>query len=213
MIFDKDGVIVDSEPLQYLAFKEVLAEYGYDYTIEDNLKLSIGRNGSQSYQAIAQKFGIGDIETLKKKRRARYYELAETKLKMREGALKLIHHLYQAGLSLAVASGSSEKLLYHDLAKFKIHHYFKAIVSGEYYQSKPHPEIFLVTAQKLGVNPASCVVIEDSESGVEAARAAGMACIAVPHELTAQQDFSKANHIANSLEKINYQLIKSLNNV
>ncbi len=211
MIFDKDGVIVDSEPLQYLAFKEVLAEYGHDYTTEDNQRLSIGKNGSQSYQAIAQKFGIGDIETLKKKRRARYFELAKAKLKMRKGALKLIRHLYQAGLPMAVASGSSEKLLYHDLAKFKVHRYFKAVVSGEYYQSKPHPEIFLVTAQKLDVSPANCVAIEDSQSGVEAAHAAGMVCIAVPHELTVQQDFSQANYITNSLEKINYQLIESLN--
>lgn len=201
VIFDKDGVIVDSEPLQYLAFKEVLAEYGHVYTEEDNKNLSLGKSSELTYTNIKQKYGIVDIETFKLRRRLRYRELAETKLRTRPGTLSLICQLHRK-LPLAVASGSSEKLLINDLKKVRVFRYFKIIVSGEFYKSKPDPEIFLVTAQKLEILPRECIVIEDSQAGVEAAKSAGMYCIAIPNSFTSHQDFSRADYVVHTFLNI-----------
>lgn len=202
VIFDKDGVIVDSEPLQHRASQEILADYGYVYTIEDHKILAIGKAGNAYYPIIQEHYGITDIEVFRQRRRDRYIELAGKHLKMRRGVLTLIRRLFNAWYPLAVASGSSKKLLAHDLAKFKLNQYFKVIVSGENYKSKPDPEIFLVAAEKLGVKPSECIVIEDSEVGVKAAKSTGMYCIAIPHELTAHQDFSIADEVASSFAEI-----------
>lgn len=202
VIFDKDGVIVDSEPLQFRSSQEVLAEYGYVFTIEDHKLLAIGRAGSTFYPAVQKKYGIADIEIFKERRRARYIELAAEFLLARKGVVKLMRRLYRLHIPIAVASGSSSKVLMHDLKKFQLHGYLKVIVSGEGYKSKPDPEIFLVTANKLGVKPEECVVIEDSRAGVEAAKSAGMYCIAMPHEFTAHQDFSIADEVASSFAEI-----------
>lgn len=206
VIFDKDGVIVDSEPIQLQSFQEVIAEYGGVFTLDDHKNLNLGRSGTKSYEMIAEKFSIVDVETFIQKRRKRYRKLAGEKLQMRIGAFELIHQLYKHYL-LAVASGSSEKLLYHDLTKFNLGRFFKVVISGQYLKSKPDPEIFLITAEKLGVDPKNCLVIEDTDVGVQAAKSAGMYCIAVPHEISAHQDFTKADLVVNSLEKIDRYLI------
>ena len=210
VIFDKDGVIVDSEPIQFQSFQETVAEYGGIFTLDDHKNLSLGKSGTKSYKIIAEKYNITDIEIFIQKRRERYRKLAEEKLQIRTGAFKLIRQLHKHYL-LAVASGSSEKLLHYDLDKFNLSHFFKVIVSSQYLKSKPDPEVFLVAAEKLRMDPKNCLVIEDTEMGVQAAKSAGMYCIAVPHEISAHQDFSKADLVVNSLEKVDLLITKNSN--
>ncbi len=209
VIFDKDGVIVDSEPIQFQAYQEVVAEYGGVFTLDDHKKICLGKGGIQPSLIVAVKYNIIDVEAFRQKRRERYRKLSGEKLQMRAGALRLIRELYKH-YPLAVASGSSEKLLHHDLDKFKLNHYFKEIISSQHLKSKPDPEIFLITAKKFGVEPKNCVVIEDTEFGLQAAKSAGMYCIAVPHDISAHQDFTKADLVVDSLEKINRNLINNL---
>lgn len=209
VIFDKDGVIVDSESLQFKAFRDTLAEYGFTFSFADNLAISVGKGGKTTYQLISKKYHISDIDEFKKKRRARYKELSEKYLRLRRGVKKIIQSLYKKYL-LAVASGSSEKLLYYDLAKFNLQKYFKVIVSSEHLKDKPDPEIFLITACRLGVKPKECIVIEDAQAGVEAAKTAGMYCIAFPNQFTEHQDFSKADIVVKSLKEINWKTILRL---
>lgn len=209
VIFDKDGVIVDSEPIQLQSFQETVAEYGGVFTLDDHRNLCLGKGGIKSYEMIAEKFSIVDVEIFIQKRRERYRKLAGEKLQMRKGALALIRKLYKH-YPLAVASGSSEKLLHHDLDKFNLRRFFKVIVSSQHLKSKPDPEVFLVAAKKLKVDPKNCLVIEDTDVGVQAAKSAGMYCIAVPHEISSHQDFSKADMVVDSLGKINLKCPKKL---
>lgn len=209
IIFDKDGVIVDSEPIQFQAFKEEVAQYGGVFTLEDHKKICLGKGSGQTYVILAKKYHIDDVESFTQNRRERYQKLSMEKLQMRIGALKLIQTLYKH-FPLAVASGSLEKILQHDLDKFNLSQYFKIIVSGQYHKSKPDPELFLVTAGKLGIAPNNCLVIEDTESGVQAAKNAGMKCIAVPHAITAHQNFNQADIIVHSMGEINWSVINNL---
>lgn len=210
VIFDKDGVLVDSEPLQYESTKQILQEYGFSYTLDDNKTLSLGRSGTYTYAMLVQKYKIENIDIFKQKRREKYRELVKTQLKMRNGVIELIRKLKKLNFSLAVASGSSKDLLMYDLDKFKLTKYFAVITSGENYQSKPDPEIFLVTAEKLKTDPTQCAVIEDSQAGVEAAKTAGMYCLAIPNNFTNYQDFSKADLVCNTFDSV-YNNIMSKN--
>ncbi|MBI4301384.1 MAG: HAD-IA family hydrolase, partial [Chloroflexi bacterium] len=113
-------------------------------------------------------------------------------------------------LALATSSTSSVDLVIDGLGLRNI---FDVIVSGhDVVRPKPDPEIFVLTAQKLGVSPAECLVLEDSAAGVEAAQKAGMRCIAIPSEATKGQDFSQADLIIESLAQIKLALIEGLAN-
>lgn len=202
VIFDKDGLMFDTEPLQFQSFRELLAEYGREYTIEDNHRLNVGKSADHTYSYIQREFGIKDIENFKKKRRQRYRELSAQKLTMFPGLLKLLKYLHHKGYKLAVASGTHLEALEQEIAHHQLTRYFDCIISSEHLPSKPAPDVFLKAAEKLQVLPNHCLVLEDSQAGVEAAKAAGMQVVAIPNDFTKHQDFSLADKVAHSLTEI-----------
>jgi len=201
VIFDKDGLMFDSEKLQYQSFRDLLAEYGQRYTRKHHYHF-VGRPGSFTYSSIQKLFKIKDIKRFIKKRRRYYRELSAKKLRMYPGLLDLISFLKKKGYRLAVASGSHLKGVKQELAQFKLTEYFDLIFSGADLPGKPEPDIFLAVAKKLRVSPNQCLVLEDSQPGVEAAKAAGMFCFAIPNEFTKHQDFSQADQILGSLKEV-----------
>jgi beta-phosphoglucomutase len=182
-IFDLDGVIVDTAHYHYIAWKRLASEFNINLTIEQN-ELLKGVSRIRSLEII---LGLGNIslsedekEKIANKKNAWFVEYIES-IRPEEifhGVKELIQSLRARGIKVALASSSKNAPRVIDL--LGIANLFDALVDGTMIlHSKPHPEIFLLAASKLGVTATQCVVFEDAEAGVEAAVAAGMKCVGV----------------------------------
>lgn len=182
-IFDLDGVIVDTAHYHFLAWKRLANELGFELTPSDNERLK-GVSRMQSLDIVLELGGViasdHDKELMANKKNVWFNDYVERMLpeEIFPGVKQLIQELKAHGIKVGLASSSKNaKTVIHLL---HIQNEFDAIVDGTMItHSKPHPEIFLLTAQKLGVSPEDCVVFEDAEAGVEAALAAGMKCVGV----------------------------------
>ncbi|HZD01366.1 MAG TPA: HAD family phosphatase [Actinomycetes bacterium] len=200
VVFDLDGVIVDSEPTHERATDAYLAGLGatVDQRLRDDM---MGRRVRELADAIAARLGRRPEEVLAE-REAIFWHL------LREGSgpepmpslRRALARLTDAGLPLAVATSGTRAYVEHVLERLGVRDAFKAVVSGEdVVHGKPHPEIYLRAAFLLGADPADCAAIEDTFHGVAAARAAGMRVVAVPNALTAAMDFSAADAVVADL--------------
>jgi beta-phosphoglucomutase len=182
-IFDLDGVIVDTAHYHYLAWKRLAGELGIDLTLEDNERLK-GVSRSRSLEIILElgnkKLTPEKMEELADRKNGWFVEYIDA-MKPDEifpGVKKLISEIRQASIQTALASSSKNARRVVEL--LGLADLFHAIVDGTMItHSKPHPEIFLLAARQLAIEPKFCVVFEDAEAGVEAALAAGMKCVGV----------------------------------
>lgn len=199
VIFDMDGVIVDSEPYSMRALIEVLREHGIDPTPED-LQRSYGRTIREDFAHYFRKYGVtADLDAAIVRKHARYCQLAAGQLKPFPGVMALVERLRRHGYRLGLASSGSQAKVELGMHALSINGIFDTIVTGDdVTQSKPHPEIYLLAARRLGVEPAACVVIEDAPAGVQAAKRAGMRCIAVTNSV-ARAQLLEADLIVDSL--------------
>lgn len=184
VIFDMDGVIIDSEPLWRRAEISTFGEYGYELN-DDMCRSTAGLRLTQVIEHWQRKFGYNDFvkNELFTKVHAEVIRLIKTEGKPFAGLLELLNHLNSLNYKIALASGSSYEIIFTVLEKFQIKSFFEEIRSGEEEEfSKPHPQIFINTAKKLNVAYEDCWVIEDSRNGVIAARAARMKVIAMPEK-------------------------------
>lgn len=182
-IFDLDGVIVDTAHYHYLAWKRLAHELGYHLTEQENEQLK-GVSRMESLKIVLRLAGRivhnGELENLANKKNKWFIEFVDqmTPGEIFPGVKELIRKVKEQGIKVGLASSSKNaKTVVHLL---RIENEFDAIVDGNMIRhTKPHPEIFLTTADRLGISAADCVVIEDAEAGVEAALAAGMKCIGI----------------------------------
>jgi HAD superfamily hydrolase (TIGR01509 family) len=178
IIFDFDGVLVDSEPIRFRAGVEALAEIGVSLTWELFAKHWLGRTDEVGLRDILgprfETEGAGVIA-----RRNTRYEGLLAEVPFFPDAIRLLDRL-PPELSLAIASGSRRLEVTTILARVGLSHRFHALVSaGDYARAKPFPDPFLLAARGLDIPPKACLVVEDSPAGVVAGRAAGMAVVAV----------------------------------
>jgi HAD superfamily hydrolase (TIGR01509 family) len=201
MIFDMDGVIVDSEPYSMQALVDILRQYGVEPT-ENDLRRSYGRRVRDDFVDYFSRYGVtADVDTAIAHKHARYYHLAAGHLQPFPGVMSLLKHLRHCGYHLALASSGDRVKVAFGMQALGLNGVFEAIVSGDdVTHSKPDPEIYLTAAQRLGVPPAACIAIEDAPAGVEAAKRAGMRCIAVTNSVGREQ-LHKADLIIDSLER------------
>ena len=180
VIFDMDGVLVDSEPLLFEAERILLAELGAELT-EEIKKPFIGLGGHEVLQALLDRFGLAaDVAALAKHKGEIYHELARTVPGFAPTA-ELARAVHADGIPLAIASGSTPEGIAICLAAIGLTEQFPVQVSvSSVARGKPAPDVFLAAAERLGVAPANCLVVEDAIHGVEAAQAAGMRVIAIP---------------------------------
>ncbi len=177
-LFDCDGTIVDSMPLHYVAWKTVLAKYGCKF--EEDVFYSLG--GMPVAEIIAS-LNVRDglampVEEVAVRKEAMYYELLPTLQAVPE-VLEHIH-MTHGSIPFAVVSGSTRESVTKSLETLGILDRFETLVcAGDYEKSKPDPEPFLLAAERLGVKPEDCLVFEDTEMGIQAATAAGMASVKV----------------------------------
>jgi HAD superfamily hydrolase (TIGR01509 family) len=200
VVFDLDGVIVDSEPIHEQATDEYLASLGIpdDEALRQDM---MGRRVRELTDVLAERLGRPP-EEVSAEREAIFWRLLE-----RDGPRPMpgldaaIARLSRAGLELAVATSGTRAYVGFVLERLGVRAAFKAVVSGDDVTlGKPDPETYLLTAALLGADPADCVALEDTFHGVTAARSAGMHAVAVPNALTAGMDFSAADAVVADLE-------------
>lgn len=186
VIFDMDGTILDSEPAYYRSDRAFLASWGIEYDEEFNRSM-VGRGAVDFFKELEARHPSSPFNALPMDERLRLkdeYFLREAAggIPVYGGVRDFIVELARRGLPAALASGSTPAVIRAGLMAAGLYELFGAVVSAtEVPRGKPAPDIFLEAARRLGVAPSSCLVLEDSRPGVAAAKAAGMACIALPH--------------------------------
>lgn len=213
VIFDMDGVIVDTEPVHHYAYFEHFKELGIE--VSNELYTSYTGNSTRNvFQKIKDQFGLAhDVEDLVQRKRAIFNDAFDTKkdLFLIEGVEDLIKNLYTAKFDIIVASSASKVTINRVFTRFKLHQYFSHIVSGEDFpKSKPHPAIFLHAASLSPNAKEECIVIEDSTNGVAAAIAAEIYCVGYNSLHSKDQDLSKAQMVIQHFNELSPEKIKQL---
>ena len=198
VIFDMDGVIIDTEPIHHQAFLATFAELGIAVS-EAEYASFLGKSTRNVFQHIKEQYGLSqDVETMVQRKRALFNEVFDTDatLDLLPGVRILIEDLRAHGVQLVVASSASKATIARVFDRFGLGPYFAHRVSGEdFARSKPDPAIFVHAAAVAETPVNACIVIEDSANGVTAARAAGIYCIGYASPHSAGQDLRHANRV------------------
>jgi len=180
VIFDMDGVLVDSNALHFQAFRALAQQENVSIT-DEMLQRTFGMHNREIMPMLLQRaLSPSENAALAHRKEALYRELAVTGLHPINGAMALLEHLQRRKIPLAVGSSGPGANVQLGLRVLKMEHFFGCVITGDDVQrGKPDPEIFLKAAAGLHVKPEECVVIEDAPAGVTAAKAAGMRVYAV----------------------------------
>ncbi|NUY79761.1 HAD family hydrolase [Flavobacterium sp. MAH-1] len=213
VIFDMDGVIVDTEPVHHYAYHEHFKQLNIEVTPE--LYWSFTGNSTKNvYEKLKQIFGIDtDIYDLIQVKRALFNDAFDTKqdLYLLEGVEDLIKNLNVNGMQLILASSAAKVTIDRVFRRFGLYQYFSHIVSGEDFpKSKPDPAIFVEAWRLSGHEKSECIVIEDSTNGVKAAKGAGLFCIGYVSENSKSQDLAEADLVVEHFDQLDFDRIKLL---
>lgn len=214
VIFDMDGVIVDTEPVHKYAYFKHFEEL--NIVVTDALYHTLTGNSTRNvFQKLKSQFNLNeDVEDLIQRKRTIFNDAFDTKedLFLIDGVEALIKDLHLNKIQLIVASSASKLTINRVFNRFNLHQYFTHIVSGEDFpKSKPHPAIF-EHAASLSIAPKeNCIVIEDSTNGVQAANAAGIYCIGYNSIHSKFQDLSNAEKVINHFSELSFNTIQNCN--
>ena len=200
LIFDMDGLMVDTEPHYHAVQRDLIRKYGGVDPGPDMIQQMMGQKPVDSMAIFARMTGIDrSPESLLEERTQSLLKRLEKGLIAMPGLFDILDR-FSPHFRLGVATGNSRIFLDLTLDVLEIRDYFlHAQSSDDLQRGKPDPEIYLKTAEKLGVEPAGCLVLEDSSNGIRGARAAGMWGLAVPNESTRNQNFEEADFLADDL--------------
>jgi len=213
VLFDMDGVIVNSEPLHKKAYNQMFKTIGIN--VSNKLYESFtGQSTLSICKTLCQKFDLerspSELISLKRKFFKFIFE-NDDNLSLIDGVEDIIKQYHKNGLTMVLASSASMPTINNVFARFNLDKYFVAKHSGaDLKASKPHPEIFINAAKSSGFNTNECVVIEDSTNGIKAANAANIYCIGYKSEHSLNQDFSTANKVITSFEEIAFNEVISI---
>ncbi len=214
VIFDMDGVLVNTEPIYYKVVKEIINENNHDITYKEYEKY-IGMTNEYTWELIKSEYNISQsIE-----------ELIDTMMILKDviikrdgyelidGVLDLLEDLKDHNIKIGLASSSPICDILDIVQSTGIDKYFDKLVTGESVdRSKPFPDVFLKAAKELKVSNEECIVIEDSKNGVLAANSANMKCIGFLNNDSGNQDLSMSDLIVKSMKDISYESIEALYN-
>lgn len=212
VIFDMDGVLVDSEPMHAQAFVDAMAEFNVSITTEYNYRF-VGSTELDMCKSIIDEMNlfISPEDIIAANTRAK------RNLVQKEGYVpipytkELIKDLYKNGVKLAIASSSSNRDIASVTKGLGISKYFDHLISGTSVpNSKPAPDVFLKALKELGANSNEVLVIEDSMNGALAAKAAGLTCVGFINKNSGQQDLSSAFSLVESFESVNYYYLNMI---
>lgn len=212
VIFDMDGVIIDSEPFHLDICLEIFKKLNIDVT-ENEYNTFIGVSNTSMWTTLRNKYCINKSvkELVALQREACNKYLMENDVKPIPGVVEILVNLKENGIKTALASSSPMESIKLVLDKFNIMDYFVAVISGENLKrGKPAPDIFLCAANLLKIESKYCAVIEDSSHGVSAAKSAGMKCIGFQNPNSGNQNLEAADLIVRSLKDLNLEIIRGL---
>lgn len=203
IIFDLDGVILDSEPLHFQAHREALKEFGLELSLEDYLAFGVAKGDANLYEKISQKYQVKiDREKISKLKKDIFRKLIDKKANLIEGVKDSLEKWHSQYL-LAIASSGAKDMVEMVLEKMKVKKYFPVVVTGDDVEKvKPFPDIYLRAVKLGGFQKGECLAIEDSESGLLAAKTAGLKCAVAPCDFTRSQDFSQADLVVDKLSEL-----------
>ncbi len=202
IIFDLDGVVIDSEPIAYSLLQELVNPYGYTITLEEYTTEFLGRTVLAGIQRIRNMLHTTESE---EELLCKYFSMEEEKIKsgipLKPGVNELLLYLKDNGYKTIVASSSVRKRAEDILDSHNLSVYFDDMVFGyEVERGKPFPDIFLKACEKLGVKEDEAIVIEDSEAGIQAAFSADIPVICIPDIKAPNEEFlEKASYVFDSL--------------
>lgn len=213
VVFDLDGLMVDTEPLAREAWRQVLVAYGR--SLDDDLFAKmIGLRLEDSTMLLIRELGLSVAPAdLAQKESESFFEIMKSGVATMPGLHTFLETLQRYDLPWAVATSSGLVYAKKVLSMIGLLESCRSIAAGDEVQrGKPHPELYLLASQRLGVEPHSCLALEDSAPGCQAAKAAGMLTIAVPSPLAADAEYPCADLICSSLEEAAEHLEKILQN-
>jgi HAD superfamily hydrolase (TIGR01509 family) len=215
VIFDMDGVIVDTEPVHHYAYTQQFKQLGIDISPEMYASFT-GNSTKNIFERLKAEFNLEqDVETLVQTKRNLFNDAFDNKedLYLLDGVEELIKDLYHNGMQLVLASSSAKVTINRIFNRFNLDPYFTHKVSGEDFpKSKPHPAIFEQAAYLAQTPVANCIVIEDSTNGILAAKAAGIYCVGYDSFHSKMQDYSKADKVIKHFNELSFEWIKDLKN-
>ncbi len=205
VIFDLDGLLIDSEIISYRLYQDLLNEHGHSFTVEEYARNYSGKTGVGNMENLIRIYNLPvtmeEGLDFAEKREKMYFEKG---VDLKPGAVKLLQYLKDRSYKIILATSSTRDRALGVLDQHGIRSYFDEMVFGtEVKRGKPNPDIFLKACEKAGEIPEHCLVLEDSEAGVQAGHAAGIDVICVPDMKMPGEEFRKmAAYIPDSLEQV-----------
>jgi HAD superfamily hydrolase (TIGR01549 family) len=214
VIFDMDGVLIDSEPFHLVVNEKIFENLGISLS-EDEYHSYIGTTHKDMWSTIKKRHNLpqsvpelvnmqvsGNIDYIKNE------EIEPIKIK---GVTDLLSKIARENIKIGIASSSPTEVIELVINKLRISGYFSAITGGEEItKGKPAPDIFLKAANRLNAKPPNCLVVEDSKNGVLAAKAAGMKCVGYKNPNSGNQDLRKADLIVYNYASLKTNILKNL---
>ncbi len=193
IIFDLDGLLIDSEVISYQLYQDLLGQYGYSFTVEDYAQNYSGKTALGNMAAIIERFQLPitvqeglDFVLSKEKE---YFIKGVT---LKSGAIELLKYLKKSKYKIVLATSSTKERALFALIQHNIESYFDEMVFGaEVKKGKPNPDIFLKACEKAKMRPEDCFVLEDSEAGIQAAFSAHIPVICIPDMKKPEERFQK----------------------
>lgn len=213
VIFDMDGVIIDSEPLHYDFEQNHFSQLNI-IVDKDYHNSFVGTTSHYMWQNLKDKFRLPQsVEELVSESRSSFLGFLKGlgKLEAIPGIPNLVQELHRNNIKIAIASSSPLDMIEYVINILQLDKYFSVLVTGDYVKnSKPKPDIFILAAEKLDIAADECIVIEDSHNGVLAAKAADMKCIGYENPNSGNQDLSAADIIIKDFNLLNFESLRKL---
>ncbi len=211
IIFDMDGVLLDSMCIVFQTLNQMLEPYGKTIEPEDYSKYS-GTNAQGLTDLLKKEFDIDfEVDYVRTESTRLQLELLRKEGKATPGVIDFIKELKENNISFGIGTSSPKERAYETLKAIGISKYFDVIVHGDMIEHhKPHPETFTRVADQLGMEYSNCIVFEDSESGIEAAHRGGMKAVGVRTKSHPDADLGNADYIIDSFENISLETIKKI---
>ena len=210
VLFDMDGVIVDTEPLHRKAYFKMFDDLGIEVS-EELYTTFTGSSTKKVCKTLIEKFGLQhsheELAAIKRTYFKHYFD-TDTDFELLPGVKNLIKNYFENGLKLILASSAHMNTINWVFEKFDLEQYFVGKISGaDLQESKPHPEIFLLASELAAEPKEYCMVIEDSTNGIEAASAAGIFCVAYQSAHSSNQVYEKASLLVSDFSDIEFENI------
>jgi len=208
ILWDNDGVLVDTERLYFWATRQILAQVGAELTRELYITLLLEQDRGAWHLAAEKGVSPPEVERLRKERNALYSKFLQEKEVVVEGAAETLARLYgKFKMGIVTSSRRDHFEIIHQSSNLL--RYFDFVLTGEdYTRFKPHPEPYLMGVEKTGLGKRECLVVEDSGRGLTAAKRAGLACWVIPHGMTKGNDFSTADKVLDGITEVASELLQ-----